>query len=108
MKLYHATPTKFLPRILHEGLTVPRSRFTSGSRKYPAIYLYRNYVDAINQFNDIYEAGHLPYRVESTVLEVNLPTGFRTYKDPEWQEGSVVVDKDIPAKYIKVLKVGRY
>ncbi len=103
MILYHATGVAAADAILREGLTVPRQRLTTGSRAYPGIYLYRTQRDAELHVPALFYTGSLPYEVPYVVLEVRLPSGYRTYRDPE-SFAAVIVNRDIPARYIRILE----
>ena len=104
MKYYHATPLRDLSSVRKRGLVLPSSGRTSGSRKYPGIYLYKDFSEARDHYLGLEELGVLPVKAPKVaVLEVEIPPGYKIYQDPEYLEGSVIVDREIPPQYLKVI-----
>lgn len=104
MKYYHAIPLRDLPSAKSKGLVLPSSSRTSGSREYPGIYLYKDFIDARDHYQGLEELGVLPVKAPKiAVLEVELPLGTKSYPDPEYQEGAIIISEEIPPQYLKVI-----
>ncbi len=104
---YHATPTRYLNRILKEGLrgTGVKSGSTA-SRRYTKgkIYLWFSFSDAVDFAEQV--AGMEGGAAEWTVLKVELPDDYRVFEDEEIQADftAVYVRDSLPPRYLAIMQ----